>query len=111
MLDHVNSYILEPIGIFLVEQTQFPNKLPFLQANHVSVLGVFAACLAAYLVLSDNLCTRQLAVLVYFVRQFLDDLDGLVARVRIGIDANKQVTCCVSTTSNNLPGSGIAYPH
>lgn len=92
MLDHVNSYILQPLSEQLVAITSFPQALPWLTANHISFLGVLAAMAAAYLVNNDQLYMRRIGVLMFVLRQFLDDLDGLVARFHMGIDTKKQVS-------------------
>ena len=91
MLDHVNSYLFQPLSELLVEVTHFPMKYPSISANHISYLGLVFALIAARLVLSESLHIRRLAVIFFFVRQFLDDLDGLVARYHLGIDVKKQV--------------------
>lgn len=91
MLDHVNSYLLQPCSDALIKFTSFPLLLPSLSANHVSYLGVVVAFISARLALSEHLFTRRIAVLVFFLRQFLDDLDGLVARYHLGYQTSKQV--------------------
>lgn len=92
MLDHVNTYFLQPLSELLVDVTQFPSLFPDITANHISYVGVIVAMISARLVYSDHLWIRRLAVIAFFVRQFLDDLDGLVARYRLGIDSKKQVS-------------------
>lgn len=91
MLDHVNSYLLQPINEALVRVTSFPTLLPNLSANHVSYLGVVVALISARLALSEHLYIRRIGVLVYMIRQFIDDLDGLVARYHLGFYTTKQV--------------------
>jgi len=91
MLDHCNTYLLQPLSEMLVDITHFPMLFPSISANHISYLGVVVAFVAARLILSDHLYIRRIGVLVFLVRQFLDDLDGLVARYHMGIDAKKQV--------------------
>ena len=91
MLDHVNTYILQPLSELLVDVTRFPMLFTSISANHISYLGLVFAFIASRLVLSDHLYIRRIAVLSFLVRQFLDDLDGLVARYRLGIDTRKQV--------------------
>lgn len=88
MLDHVNSYILQPLSEQLVEWTNFPSVFPSISANHISYLGVVAALIASRLIFMDM---RRTAVFMFIIRQFLDDLDGLVARFHLGIDTKKQV--------------------
>lgn len=91
MLDHVNSYILQPINEAFVHVTSFPILLPNLSANHISYLGVIVALISARLALSEHLYIRRIAVLVFMIRQFIDDLDGLVARYHLGFYTTKQV--------------------
>ena len=92
MLDHVNYYVLQPLCETLVDWTRLPIIFPSLTANHISFLGVVAAFIAAHLVLSNHLYIRRIAVIIFLVRQFLDDLDGLFARHWVGIDIKKQIS-------------------
>lgn len=98
MLDHVNTYLLQPVSELLVDVTHFPIIFPHISANHISYLGVVFAFIAARLVLSDHLYIRRIAVFAFLIRQFLDDLDGLVARYHLGIDTKKQV-CALKSSS------------
>lgn len=91
MIDHVNAYILQPFTEIFLDKTKFPKLFPVITANYVSYFGVIAAIIAARLMLFDLVWLNRLAVLAFFVRQFMDDLDGYVARYHLGIDTNKQV--------------------
>lgn len=91
MIDHVNAYILQPFTEIFLDKTKFPELFPFITADYVSYLGVFAAIIAARLMLFDLIWINRLAVLAFFVRQLMDDLDGFVARYHLGIDTTKQV--------------------
>lgn len=92
MIDHVNLYIFHPLTVIFVEYTRLLYIFPWITANHVSYMGVVFALIAARLILSDSLAIRRIGVLAFFGRQFMDDLDGYIARCRLGIDAKKQVS-------------------
>lgn len=92
MLDHLNVYILQPFTERFLELTKLPKRLPWITANQISYLGVLFALIAARSILNQNLSLRRLGVLFFLTRQFLDDLDGYIARYRLGIDARKQVS-------------------
>ena len=49
-------------------------------ANAVSVAGVCLAAVAARMFLSDSVRVRQLGVVLFKARDFMDSLDGFVAR-------------------------------
>lgn len=91
MLDYVNSYLLQPLCDRLLEATNFPIRFAYITANYVSYFGLVVSLVAARLVISERLTMRRVAVLVFFVRQFIDDLDGDVARVQLGYDMKRQV--------------------
>ncbi|KAF7492194.1 Ceramide phosphoethanolamine synthase [Sarcoptes scabiei] len=92
MLDHLNVYILQPFTERFLELTKLPKRLPWITANQISYLGVLFALIAARSILNQNLSLRRLGVLFFLTRQFLDDLDGYIARYRLGIDARKQIS-------------------
>ena len=51
-------------------------------ANAVSVMGVCLAAVAARMFLSDSVRVRQIGVVLFKARDFMDSLDGFVARAR-----------------------------
>lgn len=91
MIDHVNLYVFHPLTVIFIEYTRLPYIFPWITANHISYMGVIFALIAARLILNDSLFIRRIGVLAFFGRQFMDDLDGYIARCRLGIDAKKQV--------------------
>ena len=52
----------------------------WMSPNTVSIIGVIFSLAAARLVFSDSLRVRQLGVLLFKVRDYVDSLDGYVAR-------------------------------
>lgn len=72
-------YIDTPLAFWTVTYTQVAAVL---SANAVSILGVLFASAAARMFLSDSLRVRQLGVFMFKVRDYLDSLDGCVARAR-----------------------------
>ncbi len=94
MLDHVNNYIMSPLSLKFEELTQFSKTFPKISANFVSFFGVFIAFISAKVLLinENSIVMRRLAVLIFEFRQFLDDLDGLVARIRLGLDKRKELS-------------------
>ena len=92
MLDHVNSYVMAPLSQFLEDSLHVTRALPWLTADHVSYLGVAVALVASRVVLSDALVVRRLSVVVFLFRQLIDDFDGLVARIRSGVDRHQEIS-------------------
>lgn len=70
-------YLDTPMGFWTVHYTPVSQ---YLSANAVSILGVFCAAIAAKCISTPNLKIRQLGVIVFKVRDYLDALDGFVAR-------------------------------
>ena len=51
-------------------------------ANAISVIGVFFAAAAARMFVSESLRVRQMGVIMFKIRDFMDSLDDFVARAR-----------------------------
>ncbi|XP_054160165.1 ceramide phosphoethanolamine synthase-like [Oppia nitens] len=92
MLDQLNSYVMAPLSHAFESTIRLSQRFPGLTANHVSLAGVVVALLASRVVLSDALPVRRLAVVLFLLRQFLDDLDGLIARIRSGLDRHLEIS-------------------
>ena len=72
-------YIDTPLAFWTVAYTKVAVVF---SANAVSILGVAFAAAAARMFVSDSLKIRQLGVVMFKVRDYLDSLDGCVARAR-----------------------------
>lgn len=92
MLDQINCYVMSPLSRLTEDSLHVSTRMLWLSPNHISLLGVLVAALAARLVMNDSLRVRRLAVVVFLLRQFLDDLDGLVARMRMGLNREKELS-------------------
>ena len=92
MLDHVNAYVMSPLSRRFESLLSLTTRFPQLSANQISYFGVIIALVASKVVTSDSLLVRRLAVLIFLLRQFVDDLDGLVARLRLGVDTRLEVS-------------------
>jgi hypothetical protein len=82
MVDHVNHYIYGPLSAIVDIGLGISEKLLFITPNMISFFHVFVAFMGAKLLTCKNLAARRLAVVLFQVRMFLDDLDGHVARER-----------------------------
>ncbi|XP_034933909.1 ceramide phosphoethanolamine synthase [Chelonus insularis] len=81
MLDYLNFYVFSPLAA-LVDRIFGLSKWEWLSPNHISFFHVLVAILAGKLISSKSLSQRKLGVLVFQIRSWLDDLDGLIARKR-----------------------------
>jgi len=81
MQSPVNHYVEETFGHWVVSVTSLADSVT---PNLVSLMGVACATLSARMLAADSLRVRQLGVLVYKVRDFLDSVDGWIARERSG---------------------------
>nr|XP_053620505.1 ceramide phosphoethanolamine synthase [Plodia interpunctella] len=82
MVDHINHYIYAPLCSMLDIGLKISEKLLFLTPNMISFSHVIIACIGAKLLTCQNLAARRLAIVLFQIRMFLDDLDGHVARER-----------------------------
>ncbi|XP_057319988.1 ceramide phosphoethanolamine synthase [Microplitis mediator] len=81
MLDYLNFYVLGPLAA-LTDRIFLLSKWEWLSPNYISLFHVLIACLSGKLISSKSLLHRRIGVVVYQVRSWLDDVDGLVARKR-----------------------------
>lgn len=72
-------YVDEPLSYWTMAYT---NIARVMSANVVSFIGVLFAAAACKMFMSESLHVRQLGVLLFKVRDYLDSLDGWVARAR-----------------------------
>ncbi|XP_071455285.1 ceramide phosphoethanolamine synthase-like [Hetaerina americana] len=82
LLDPPNHYIHLPLAVFFNEVTNFSKLFPSITPNIISISHVFVALCGMTMVWSDRLSVRQVGVLLFEVRSYLDALDGAVARSR-----------------------------
>lgn len=85
MTDPVDNYLLAPLSESFVRMVDFRNNFQFITANVVSYAGVVSAVIAGILVSYDNPTMHKLSYIMFQLRTWLDDLDGDVARSRMGI--------------------------
>lgn len=82
MVDHINHYIYGPLCAVLDIALGVSERMLFVTPNMISFFHVLIACLGAKLLTFQSLAARRLAVVLFQIRMFLDDLDGHVARER-----------------------------
>jgi phosphatidylserine synthase len=86
MSDPIDNYLLGPLADALGDMCNFRDNFRFISANMVSYAGVLSALIAAKLVTHQNSpIAHKLAFLFFQLRTWLDNLDGVVARSRMGI--------------------------
>uniref|UniRef100_T1JBG1 Ceramide phosphoethanolamine synthase n=1 Tax=Strigamia maritima TaxID=126957 RepID=T1JBG1_STRMM len=88
MIDPANHYIHTPAATIFNEVTHFSSVFSFITPNMISVSHVFVAIIAVKFIASDTLLMRQVGVLLFEFRSFLDCLDGVLARVRNKQESN-----------------------
>lgn len=82
MVDHINHYIYGPLCAIMDVGLGISKNMLLITPNMISVFHVFVALLAAKLLTCPNLAARRVAIVLFQIRMFLDDLDGHVARER-----------------------------
>lgn len=85
MTDPVDNYLMGPLSEAFASVIDFKHNLLFISANMVSYAGVVAAIIAAKLVTYDSTTLHRMSFVFFQLRTWLDDLDGVVARSRMGI--------------------------
>lgn len=85
MTDPVDNYLLAPLAEAFADMVNFKDNFWFITANMVSYAGVVSALVAAKLVSYDSSTMHKLSYVMFQLRTWLDDLDGTVARSRLGI--------------------------
>jgi len=88
MLSSFIQFIDEPLGYFTVSHTDIAK---YFSANLVSTFGVVVAFVAAKFFMCDSLRYRQIGVLIFKVRDFIDALDGYMAREVLLIQSAGQI--------------------
>lgn len=82
MVDHINHYIYGPLCAVVDIGFSVSERMLFLTPNMISLFHVFVACVGAKLLTCQSLVIRRVAIVLFQIRMFLDDLDGHVARQR-----------------------------
>jgi len=79
MLPPSNQYVDEPLGYFTVKNTAIAE---YISPNAASLIGVGVAIVSARLMANPEIKYRHLGVLLFKVRDYIDGLDGNIARER-----------------------------
>jgi phosphatidylglycerophosphate synthase len=82
LLDPPNFYVHNSLSAFFVRKLDLKNSYHYVSPNMISLLHVPVALIAGTLVSRTSLMGRRLGVLLFEMRNFLDALDGAVARTR-----------------------------
>lgn len=82
MVDPINHYIYGPLCAIVDKGLGISERMLFLTPNMISIFHVVIAVIGGKLLTCKNLALRRLAVVLFQLRMFLDDLDGHVARER-----------------------------
>ena len=82
------QYLDEPLAYLTVTYTRVPDLI---SPNMMSLVGVAFAAVSAWFLASEELKYRQLGVLLFAVRDYIDALDGSIFRERSHSHAAGQV--------------------
>ena len=87
-LNIISQYLDEPLAYLTVTYTPVSD---FISPNVMSLIGVGVAAVSAKFLSNEELKYRQLGVLVFAVRDYIDALDGSIFRERSHSHAGGQV--------------------
>jgi len=83
LLDPANFYIHTPLSDILVSKLKIEGSNYFLKANFITFAHIPVALIAAKFISKDSLTHRRFGVFLFEIRNFLDCLDGSLARAGI----------------------------
>lgn len=89
MLDHPNHFILIPLASLVDYLLGISYCWSLLTPNMISAFHVLVAMIGARYIAHNSLAYRQLGVLLFQVRAWLDNLDGHVARQRRNVEGER----------------------
>ncbi|KAL0110347.1 hypothetical protein PUN28_013778 [Cardiocondyla obscurior] len=89
MLDHPNHYILSPLASLIDYLLGISRYWTWLTPSTISVSHVIIAIIGARCIARSSLFSRQLGVMLFQVRGWMDNLDGHVARTRLNIQGER----------------------
>lgn len=84
LLDHTNHYLFAPL-VTIVDKITHISQIEWITPNSVSFFHVFVAIVSAKCISTDSLAYRRVGVVLFELRNFLDDVDGHLARIRKNI--------------------------
>ncbi|CAF1181214.1 unnamed protein product [Didymodactylos carnosus] len=83
MVGHIIHYIRAPLAEHVEQTLHFTDHFPYISSNTVSFFHCFLSLISIKF-LSNNLLThRQVGVILFLIRNFLDCLDGVVYRAHL----------------------------
>ncbi|XP_037091449.1 ceramide phosphoethanolamine synthase-like isoform X3 [Pollicipes pollicipes] len=82
MCDPINHYIYLPLCFVFTQVTRFTTLFSFVTPNVISVTRVFVVVPGLRLLLLEPLGLRQTGVAIVLIGEWMDSLDGFVARLR-----------------------------
>ncbi|CAF2921563.1 unnamed protein product [Rotaria sp. Silwood2] len=82
MVQPIIHYIRSPLAESIQTKLHFTYYFPFLSANFISLFHCFLSLVSIKFLSSESLCRRQLGVIIFQVRTFLDCLDGVIYRAQ-----------------------------
>lgn len=89
MLDHPNHYILSPLASLADYLLDISRSWTWLTPNAISVSHVIVAIIGARYITRNSLFSKQVGVVLFQIRSWMDDLDGHVARTRLNIKGER----------------------
>ncbi|OXA52766.1 ceramide phosphoethanolamine synthase isoform X2 [Folsomia candida] len=119
MLDPPDFYVHNTLSSLFVLWADLGNSYLFITPNMISFFHVFVALMASRLISNDSLCVRRIGVLLFQFRNFLDAVDGVIARERrktvalasANLMIMNQTYSSIGGTDNNIyypPPDGIS---
>lgn len=89
MLDHPNHYILSPLASLVDYLLDISHSWTWLTPNTISISHVLIAIIGVRYITQSSLFHRQVGVVLFQIRAWLDNLDGHVARTRLNIKGER----------------------
>lgn len=84
LTNYIEHYVTDPSAEYFDQITRFSKIFYFITPNMITGCHFIVALVATRLVYSDLLYTRRVAVVLFYIRSWLDTLDGIVFRSHKG---------------------------
>ncbi|CAF0793199.1 unnamed protein product [Rotaria sp. Silwood1] len=80
MVGPITQYVRAPLAEYVESNLHFTYYFPLISANAISIFHCCLSLISIKFFSSESLYQRRIGVLIFEIRTFLDDLDGVVFR-------------------------------
>lgn len=82
MITEATHFIRSPLAEFIEFKFNFSESFPYITANVISLFHCFLSIISIRFLINDSLFWRQIGVVIFQFRNFLDSFDGTIFRAQ-----------------------------